>query len=99
MTSDFPAHAREGGCDPIGKAQLIGYHGKIACFDTSVAGYAQGTFVKLTSQGPVYAAVVEYKPDDRMSYETSGLTGGPVTDAATLSGKDLHRAKLKYLTA
>jgi hypothetical protein len=99
VTGDFPAHERDGGCDPMGKAQLIGYHGKIACFDTSAAGYAEGAFVKLTSQGPVYAAVVEYKPDDRMNYETSGLPGGAVIGAVTLSGKDLHRAKLKYLTA
>ena len=99
VTGDFPAHERAGGCDPMGKAQLIGYRGKIACFDTSAVGYTAGTFVKLTSQGPVYAAVVEYKPDDRMNYETSGIPGGPVTGATTLSGKDLHRAKLKYLTA
>ncbi len=99
VTGDFTAHERHGGCDAMGKAQLIGYHGKIACFDTSSAGYAEGAFVKLTSQGPVYAAVVEYKADERMAYETSGGEGGTVTGAATRSGNDLHRAKLKYLTA
>ncbi len=101
-TGNFAIHAKHGGSNYQGKANLIGYKGKVGCFDSAAIEPKDGTFVKLTTQGPVYGCIVEYKRNEKMKYERGYLPGVkgslafPVEKAETKSGKELHRANVVY---
>jgi hypothetical protein len=104
---DFPEHARYGGQNPKGKAQLLNFHGTLYSFDASTIEPQQGTFVAFTSNGPNHRCAVNYKRNEKVTYTAgNGAMGSKInsfsgnsapvqTDKVGFTAHKLH--SLSYL--
>lgn len=75
-TGNFAEHVtNHGGGTVSDKAQTLGFHGDAFCFDSSLIGPKDGTFVAVRSNGVGHNCGIFYKRDEKVKY---GDMSGPM---------------------
>lgn len=100
VTGNFTKHFADKGSPPQGKAALLGYTGPVCCFDTTSLNYRNGTFIEVSSTGPDSGAVIRYKRNEKMKYESTLIIPSNrssayarIDSASTITGSRLHRGQ------
>lgn len=94
---DFPEHAKYGGRNPKGKAQLLNFRGTLYTFDASTIKPKDGTFVAFTSNGPNHRCTVNYKRDEKVTYTMGNGATGTRIDSYTGNCTPVQTSKVGFI--